>query len=586
MAEERVQRKLAAILAADVVGYSRRMGADEEGTLAALLSHRRELIEPAIAKYQGRVFKTTGDGVLAEFASVVDAVGCAVAIQEGIGERNAGTPEDRRIEFRIGINLGDVIVEDGDVFGDGVNVAARLEGLAEPGGVIVSGSVHEQVRNKLDLGFEDLGRQEVKNIAEPVYAFAVRGLGTAAQIAVAANTPREKPSIAVLPFDNMSGDPEQEYFADGISEDIITAQSKMRWFFVVARNSTFAFKGQALDVKEVARELGVDYVLEGSVRKSGNRVRITTQLIDAATGNHVLADRYDRELEDVFALQDEITETVAATLEPALYAAESERAQRKPPQSLDAWDHVMRAMPHLWRFTGEDIATAQKYLNEAIAVDPNYAQAHSMLAFSYIWHVWMSWGEVGGNALELANESARKSVDLDETDPWAHVVLGMVFAYGRRREDALAEVQKSLDLNPSFAFGHACLGLVFAYGGEPDQALVEVREALRMSPRDPLNALYHGIESVAYFAARDFEKSLESARNGIRERPEYVGAWRMTVIALSQLNRLDEARAALEEVKRFQPSISLKWAREFAPWTRQADLDLYVESFRRAGLTE
>jgi adenylate cyclase len=325
---ERVERRLAAIFAGDVAGYSRLMGHDEAGTLARLKAHRREFVDQKFAEHKGRIVKTTGDGILIEFPSVVEAVACAVAIQRGISERNAEIPADQRIEFRIGINLGDVIVEDGDIYGDGVNIAARLEALTEPGGICVSRVVHDQVRDKLDLVLDDLGEQSLKNIARPVRVFRIRPADAPAAAAGPALAVPDKPSIAVLPFQNMSGDPEQEYFADGMVEEIITALSKVRRFFVIARNSSFTYKGRAVDVKQVGRELGVSYVLEGSVRKSGDRVRITAQLVEAASGNHVWADRYDRELAGIFALQDEITERVAATIEPELYTAEHFRSQR------------------------------------------------------------------------------------------------------------------------------------------------------------------------------------------------------------------------------------------------------------------
>ena len=374
MAEERVDRRLAAILAGDVAGYSRLMGVDEEGTLRQLKAHRKELVDPKITEHRGRIVKTTGDGMLVEFVSVVDAVRCAVDIQRGMVERNADVPADRRIEFRIGINVGDIISDSNDIYGDGVNVAARLEALAEPGGIMVSRNVHDQVRDKLSFGFEDMGEQTVKNIARPIGVHRVSLIENAAPIAVkvaaaAAKTEvssADRPSIAVLPFANMSGDPEQEYFADGISEDIITGLSKLRWFFVIARNSSFTYKGKAVDVKRVARELGVRYVLEGSVRKGGNRVRITAQLIDAATGNHIWADRYDGDLTDIFALQDEITKKVVAAIEPKLLEAEGIRSQSRSPEDLGAWDMVIQANSLFWRLTKAEGEAAIAILKQAV----------------------------------------------------------------------------------------------------------------------------------------------------------------------------------------------------------------------------
>ena len=393
MAEARVERRLAAILAADVAAYSRLMGVDEEGTLAALKRYRRELVDPKVTEHRGRIVKTTGDGMLVEFVSVVDAVRCAVDIQRGMGERNADVPQENCIEFRVGINIGDIISDDNDIYGDGVNVAARLEALAESGGIMVSRNVYDQVRDKLSFGFEDLGEQTVKNIARPIGVYHVSLVENAAPIAVkgAAGTAKtevsstNRPSIAVLPFANMSGDPEQEYFADGISEDIITGLSKLRWFFVIARNSSFIYKGKAVDVKRVARDLGVRYVLEGSVRKGGNRVRITAQLIDAATNNHIWADRYDGELTDIFELQDEITKKVVAAIEPKLLEAEAMRSQPRSSEDLGAWDLVMKANSLLWRLTKADSDAAIAMLRSATERYPDYSPAHSMLAVALLF---------------------------------------------------------------------------------------------------------------------------------------------------------------------------------------------------------
>jgi adenylate cyclase len=366
-------RRLAAILAADVAGYSRLIGADEGGTLERLKALRRELLDPKIAEHRGRLVKTTGDGLLVEFGSVVDALRCAVEVQHEMGGRSAGVPPDNRIELRIGINVGDIVVEDGDIFGDGVNVAARLEALAEPGGICVAARVQEDAAGKLDLAFEDIGEQQLKNIARPVRVYRVRPHNAATLITRALALP-DKPSIAVLPFQNMGGDPDQEHFADGMVEEIITALSKVRWFFVIARNSTFTYKGRAVDVKQVGRELGVRYVLEGSVRKSGNRTRITAQLVEAATGNHIWAERYDRELADIFAVQDEITERVVAAIEPELYAAEHFRARRKPPESLDAWECVMRACRALPKARSQDTLRLRLFAGVLSRLRPDTAR--------------------------------------------------------------------------------------------------------------------------------------------------------------------------------------------------------------------
>jgi adenylate cyclase len=380
MAEARVERRLAAIFAADVAGYSRLMGVDEEGTLAALKRHRSELIDPKIAEHRGRIVKTTGDGALVEFASAVDAARCAMEIQRAMAERNASIPEERRIEFRIGINVGDIILDEGDIYGDGVNIAARVETLASPGAICVSDNAYQQIKGKLAIEVSDMGEQQLKNIAQPVRVFSVHLDGASARPAFALP---DKPSIAVLPFDNMSGDPEQEYFADGIVEDIITALSRVKSFFVIARNSSFTYKGKAVDIKQVSRELGVRYVLEGSVRKGADRVRITAQLLDSASGSHLWAERYDRQLTDVFAVQDDITWNIVNAIQPELTRAEIERAHRKPPENLGAWDLVLRARALSSKQTPDDNAKAKALLQQAITIDPEYGPAYTALSWCF-----------------------------------------------------------------------------------------------------------------------------------------------------------------------------------------------------------
>ena len=588
MDEGRVNRRLAAILAADLVGYSRLIRADEEGTLARLKALRRDLIDPKIAAHGGRVVKLMGDGMLVEFGSVVDAVRLASEVQQAVAERDSSLPADERLRFRVGVNLGDVVIDGDDIQGDGVNVAARLEGLAEPGGICISGAVHDQVRNRIDLNFEDMGEQAVKNIDEPVRAW--RWVPVSGVIsATPPNTGHppallDKLSIAVLPFDNMSGDPEQDYFADGMAEDIITALSRMRWFFVSARNSSFTYKGRAVDVKQISRELGVRYVLEGSVRKAGSRVRITVQLIDATNRNHLWADRYDREISDIFAVQDEISQTVVATIEPQLYVAESERAGRKKPESLDAWDLTMRAMPHLWRMTGPDNARAQELLRAAIERAPNYAHAYGPLGFSYIWHAWMGWGEDPTRLIPEAESTGRQAVTLDDQDPWAHLAMAGVYGYRHRHDDAVGELNKVLDLNPNFALAYAWRGIVTGYAGQFEASNEALDRAYRISPRDPFNAWLPALRSIAYFAAERHAEARDLAYQTIKLRSDMVGAWRVVTITSAHLGELDEARRALTEVRRLQPTISLAWARDYGPWVRPQDLERYVEGFRLAGL--
>jgi adenylate cyclase len=446
MSGERVRRRLAAILAADVVGYSRLMGEDEEGTLAALKTLQRELIDPKVREHCGRLVKTTGDGVLVEFASVVDAVRCAAEMQRAIAERNADIPVERHIDFRIGINLGDIIIDQGDIYGDGVNVAARLEALAEPGGICLSRVVRDQVRDKLDFSFEDLGEQQVKNIARPVRVYRVRIRGTAAATPLASMVP-DRPSIAVL-FQNLSADPEQEYFADGMVEDIITGLSRIRWLLVVARNSSFAYKGPAVDVKRVGRELGVRYVLEGSVRKAGNRVRIATQLIEAETGLHVWGDRYDRSLDDVFALQDEITLSTVGGIEPSLRAAEIERVKRKRPENLDAYDLMLRALPHINAGMPEEARIAVPLLERALALEPDYGLAHGYLAWCF--EVLFVRGGLDPEMAAAAVRHAHAAITHGRDDATALGLAGFVISLVEHdRPTAIEAFETALALSPS-----------------------------------------------------------------------------------------------------------------------------------------
>ena len=514
MAKARVERRLAAILAADVAGYSRLMGTDEEGTLAALKACRRELIDPKIAEHRGRMVKTTGDGALVEFASAVDATRCAVEIQRAMAERNATIPEDRRIEFRIGINVGDIIIDEGDIYGDGVNIAARVETLASPGTVCLSDNAFQQIKGKLTLDVSDIGEQQLKNIAQAVRVYSV-SLDIAPAGPVLALP--DKPSIAVLPFTNMSGDPEQEYFSDEITEDIITALSRLRWFFVIARNSTFVYKGKAVDVKHVGRELGVRYVLEGSVRKGGQRVRISGQLIDALTGNHIWAEQFDRELTDIFALQDEITTSVTAAIEPKLLAAEGIRAEARPLADLNAWDFVARALSRFWRLTAAESETAITMLRQATQQYPQYPPAHSMLAFALLVSGHVGWRLTGNNA-ELATKHSRIASELDDSDPWAHLALGYLAFVGRKTDEAVDRFRAALNLNPNFAAAHGFVGWALAFDGRSDEAIGHLQQAIRMSPRDPLNGFFFAGLSASHYLAGRYTEAVEWARQAVQIR--------------------------------------------------------------------
>lgn len=575
-------------MAGDIAGYSRLMEIDDEGTLRQLKAHRKELIDPKIAEHRGRIVKTTGDGILVEFVSVVDAVRCAVEIARGMIDRNANVPLDQRIEFRTGINVGDIISDGNDIFGDGVNVAARLEALAEPGGIMVSRVVYEQVRDKLNFGFEDMGEQTVKNIARPIsiHRVSLSESGSVGAIGSAGTTTKsdtsDRPSIAVLPFDNISGDPEQEYFADGISEDIITALSKLRWFFVIARNSSFAYKGQAVDVKRAARELGVRYVLEGSVRKGGNRVRITAQLIDASSGNHIWADRYDGELTDVFELQDQITRSVVAAIEPKLLEAEAVRSQARSPEYLSAWDLVIRANSVFWRMTKADVDAAIAMLKTATERYPEYAPAQSMLAFALLFRAIPA-GTFRSPDLEEALPLASRAAEIDDSDPWAHLALGWAAVLMRRTDAAVQEYQRALDINPNFAAAHGHLGLALAFDGQSDKAIAHLEQALRMSPHDPQIFLFNVSLAIAHYLADRYPEAVAFGRKAVGQRAGFSGGHRIFAASLAQAGHIDEAHAAVHQLKNLEPNNSIAWIEANVPYKPHAMAKL-VAGLRKAGL--
>ena len=591
MVEDHVERKLAAIFAGDVAGYSRLMGVDEERTLHQLKAHRKDLVDPKITEHRGHIVKTTGDGMLVEFVSVVDAVRCAVEIQRGMLERNVDVPADRRIEFRIGINVGDIISDDNDIYGDGVNVAARLEALAEPGGIFVSRNVHDQVRDKLSFGFEDMGEQMVKNIARPIGIHRVSLAESTTEASLGAPTTAkperaasQRPSIAVLPFANMSGDPEQEYFADGISEDIITGLSKLRWFFVIARNSSFIYKGKSIDIKRVARELGVRYVLEGSVRKGGNRLRITAQLIDAETGNHIWADRYDGDLTDVFALQDAITEKVVAAIEPKLLQAEGIRSQSHSPEDLGAWEMVSQANSLFWRLTKAEGEAAIAILKQAVERYPDYAPAHSMLAFMMLVSAYVGWasGERQSQVKQAA-ALATRAAELDDSDPWAYFALGYVAYTMRRTDKAIEEFQRAIDLNPNFAAAHSYLSLALALAGQSDQAITHAEQAIRMSPHDPQNAVCFTALAAAHYQAGRYGEAVSFGRKALQQRSGWAPGHRIFCASLAQAGQIDEARTELDQLKELHPDISIAWIEKHVPYTA-GPMAKFIEGMRKAGL--
>jgi len=579
---------LAAILAADVAGYSRLMEADERATVATLDAHRAVFREH-VAGHGGRIVDTAGDSVLAVFPSAIGAVEAAVAIQETLRDRNEDLPEDRRMRFRIGINLGDVIEkDDGSIYGSGVNVAARMESLAEPGGICVSGNVHDFVESKVDLSFEDIGEREVKNITRPVHAYRV---GPAAATAATASSEKplalpDKPSIAVLAFDNLSGDPEQEYFADGIAEDLITELSRLRWLFVTARNSSFAYKGRSPDVRQVGTELGVRYVLEGSVRKGANRIRVTAQLIDATTGNHVWAERYDRELADLFDLQDEITEAIVASVGPELDAMERERARRKPPENLDAWDSYQRGLWNLYQFTKDGNREARRLFDRAIKLDPSFAPAYAALSYAHNLAVNQGFTEDRAESLSQARQAALRAVAEDEKDAFGHTTLGRAYTYAGEDQAAINAIRTAIDLNPSFALAHHCLALAMIAVNNPEDSLRAANTASRLSPHDPMYAFYDAVRSVACFLMHDYEQAIEWAEAG-RRRPTIIGFWPCVLLAagLAHLGRREEATQALEEARRHEPNVSLEFIKR-AVWWRHDRLDNLFEGLRKAGLEE
>jgi adenylate cyclase len=547
-----VQRRLAAILAADVAGYSRLMGVDEEGTLARLKALRAELIDPTIAAHHGRIVKTTGDGLLVEFGSVVDAMRCATAWQAAMAER--AEPGDSRIEWRIGVNLGDIIIDEGDIHGDGVNIAARLEAMAEPGGICISHAVLTQTSGKLDFPVADLGDQVLKNIALPVHVYRV-GLrasgphaGETLTVQPALALP-DKPSIAVLPFQNMSGDPEQEYFADGMVEDIITALSRIRWLFVIARNSSFSYKGQSPDVRQVGRELGVRYVLEGSVRKAGGQVRITGQLIDAATGAHLWADRFDGPLADIFELQDRVAVNVAGVIEPALQAAEISRAVARPTNDLTAYDVFLRALPAFFAATKERLLEAHDLLMQAIARDPHYGPALSWAAFCHLRLFHDGWADVPATSRRNGIDLARQALQAGQNDPGVLANAAFVLAFfGEDVGAMIGLVDRALLLNPSYARGWYLSGTLRLWAGHPDLVIEHIETSLRLSPRERIG-LPLAVMGIAYFCKHRFDEAAGKLLLSIQDNPGSPLPYRFLAACYAHMGQLDEAREIVAKLR-------------------------------------
>jgi adenylate cyclase len=554
-----VERRLAAVLAADVAGYSRLMGLDEEGTLARLKAVRKALVDPTIATHRGRIVKTTGDGMLVEFASAVDAVRCAIEVQHGMTAHSLDVPQEKRIEFRIGIHVGDIIIDDNDIFGDGVNIAARLEGIAEPGGICISDDAYRQIRDRVDAAFDDKGETALKNIARPVRVFALAGAKPPATKVIDPAPPLalpDKPSIAVLPFQNMSGDPEQEYFADGIVEDIITALSRVKLFFVIARNSSFTYKGKAVDIRQVGRELGVRYVLEGSIRKSGNRVRITGQLIEAATGNHVWADKFEGELEDVFELQDRITETVVGAIEPSLQVAEIRRSSFKPTDSLDAYDLYLRALEVQYFHTRESLDEALRLLERAIALDPDYAFAKAFAAFIHCIRVSQAWATADDMARggRLAHEALLSSRDEPTTIAFAAHALAWLT---RDFDTALAAMARANQLNPNSAQILSRSGWLRVWVSDADRAIPDFLRSIRLNPLDPVIGYTFGGLAYAYLLKGDNETAIEYARRSAHEMPRWLTGWVAMAMASIKLGRQEEADEAARRILKLSPTYSI-----------------------------
>jgi adenylate cyclase len=593
MNEERAKRKLSAILSADVEGYSRLMADDEEATVRTITSYR-ELTTGHILSHNGRVVDAKGDNILAEFASVVDAVRCAVEIQRGLKKRNSELPDHRKMEFRIGINLGDIIEEEETIYGDGVNIASRLEGLSYPGGICISGTAYDHVKNKLDLVYEYLGEQTVKNIPEPLRVYRV-GLEPGEQIFPGrgkkgapskAPTLPDKPSIAVLPFDNLSDDPEQVYFVDGIVDDIITELSRFPYIFVIARTTSFTFKGKSIDIRQVGRELGVRYVLEGSVRRISDRVRITAQLIETATGNHIWAERYDRNLEDIFSVQDEITAQVVGSIHPEVLSAEMRRARQKPAESLDVWNYAVRARWHILRLTQEDNAEAKRLFGKALELEPNYVPALAFLVYCHICDVLFGWSQAPPQSITEARRLARQAASLDENDPWVQCALGLTEFIAKDPDTAIAHYRKAIELNPNFALAHGYLSLQLAYAGEAEAAIEAGHKAIRLSPRDPELFHFHVAIGTGHFIAERYEEAVEWGNKVMAERPETPSGRRLLVASHAQLGQIAEARKAMEGLLNITPSLTATLLRNIVYFKRSEDFDRYIDALRKVGLPD
>ena len=597
LSSEHVERRLAAILAADVAGSCRLIGIDEEGTLARLKALRKTLFDPKITDHRGRIVKNTGDGALIEFASVVDAVRCAVEIQRGMAEQNIDVPQVKRIEFRIGIHVGDIIIEDDDIFGDGVNIAVRLEGIAEPGGVSISDDAHRQIRGKVEITFEDMGSQSLKNIAEPMRAWRVR-IGPSSSPAMLTKPPTEtaqplalpdKPSIAVLPFTNMSGDPEQDYFADGMAEDIITALSHFKALFVIARNSSFTYKGRAVDVKQIGRELGVRYVLEGSVRKAANRVRITGQLVDTATGAHLWAERFDGGLGDIFDLQDRVTESVVGAIAPAVEKAEIERAKRKPTESLDAYALYLRGLARFYQLASRQAnGEALRLFNSAIELDPDFAAAYGRAALCYVIAKINGWISDAANEIAEVTRLAQRAVELGKDD--AIVLTASAWALAYVVHDlgvGAALIDRALVLNSNLAEAWLYGGWIKNWLGEPELAIERFARAMRLSPLDPSLIVMRGGTAHAHFFLGRYDEAASWAAMALQDNPDFQTGLRIDAASNAMAGRPEQAHKAVARLRHLNPALRVSSLKDVVgPYRHAEDLSRYEEGLRQAGLPE
>lgn len=583
-----MQRRLAAILAADMVGYSRLMSADEEGTITRQNHFRSAIIDPLIADNGGRIVKTTGDGLLVEFASAVDAVRCAVAAQKAITAAEADGDEATRIRYRMGINVGDVVADGDDILGDGVNIAARLEGLAEPGGISVSDFAFQSVRGKLDFAFRDFGPQRLKNINDPVRVWnwvETNNLAAGGAPDDASGKVGKKPSIAVLPFNNMSGDQEQEYFADGMSEDLITELSRMPWFYVVARNTSFTYKGSAVDIKAAGRDLGVAYILEGSVRKSGNRLRITAQLIDTATGNHVWADRYDREIVDVFDIQDEITRAIIGAISPEFITAEVKRSRHKEASQLDSWECVMRGRTHIWKFGRRDAEIARGLFEQAIEASPGGVMGLADLALVHYLDTFYRWSASPQDSMKKMVETAKKAVAADENDPLALTILAWAHLFSYQWDDAIETIDRAVSISPNFAPAIGVRGCIYACADEPETAIAAFKDALARSPRDAFLPFWYMGVFWAYHTVGDYETAAHHARQSVRIAPENPTFNRQLAVAYGMLGQEEKCREAVATYLRVEPGATAEDALNI-PARNKETLDRFVDTLKKIGVPE